>query len=84
MSNMSANVDATFHYIYTEIVQQWMPAYFQQFEYTPWVFSLLGSALIGMSGILPLFLIPDIGAGKTGEPFNRKFSRLLQCVRNIV
>lgn len=68
---MTANMDATIQYIYTEIVQPWVPAYFQEFEYTPWVFSLLGSALIGLSGILPLFIIPDLGAGKSKE-FNRK------------
>lgn len=33
------------------------------FEYQPWFFSLLGSAMVGLSGILPLYIIPiDEGA----------------------
>lgn len=64
-------MDETFQYIYQEVMENWMPEYFKSFEYTPWVFSLLGSALIGMSGILPLFLIP-IEKGVKGDEFNRK------------
>lgn len=72
MSNMTTNMDATIQYIYTEIVQPLIPAYFEEFEYTPWVFSLFGAALIGLSGILPLFVIPDLGTGDTSKEFNRK------------
>lgn len=28
------------------------------FEYHPWLFSVIGSAIIGLSGILPLLVIP--------------------------
>lgn len=31
---------------------------FDNFEYNPWVFALLGSAIIGLSGIFPLLIIP--------------------------
>ncbi|XP_053682601.1 zinc transporter ZIP13 homolog [Sabethes cyaneus] len=57
--NMSAAfVDETFVYLYREVMDNYMPAYFKQMEYTPWIFSLIGSALIGLSGILPLVVIP--------------------------
>ncbi|KAJ9597936.1 hypothetical protein L9F63_011223, partial [Diploptera punctata] len=32
------------------------------FEYHPWVFAVIGSTLIGLSGVLPLLVIP-IGEG---------------------
>ena len=44
--------------LYTHLVNQYMPEYFLAFEYTPWIFSLLGSVVIGLSGILPLLIIP--------------------------
>ncbi|XP_034937266.1 zinc transporter ZIP13 homolog [Chelonus insularis] len=28
------------------------------FEYQPWIFSILGSTMVGLSGVLPLFVIP--------------------------
>lgn len=51
-------MDETFVYLYREMMDNYMPAYFKTLEYTPWIFSLLGSALIGLSGILPLAVIP--------------------------
>lgn len=49
----------------------YLPEYVKQIEipYTPWVFSLLGSVLIGLSGILPLLVIPDDG----DTSHNRKY-----------
>lgn len=48
----------------------WAPweAAAEYFEYTPWLFSLLGSIMIGLTGIFPLLVIPiDEGADlKTG------------------
>uniref|UniRef100_U5EX14 Putative zinc transporter n=1 Tax=Corethrella appendiculata TaxID=1370023 RepID=U5EX14_9DIPT len=58
MNISTAIMDETLIYIYNEILN-YMPEYIKQIEYTPWVFSLLGSALIGLSGILPLAVIPD-------------------------
>lgn len=31
---------------------------FYTFHYTPWIFSLIGSSLVGLSGIFPLLVIP--------------------------
>ncbi|XP_055616607.1 zinc transporter ZIP13 homolog [Toxorhynchites rutilus septentrionalis] len=51
-------MDETLVYLYREMMENYVPTYFKTMEYTPWVFSLLGSALIGLSGILPLLVIP--------------------------
>jgi len=64
-------MDETFKYIYNEVFEYYVPEYFKDIGYTPWVFSLLGSALIGLSGILPLFVIP-IETGDKNSEFNRK------------
>lgn len=45
-------------YMYTQIVNNYMPDFMKGYEYTPWIFSLLGSVVIGLSGILPLIIIP--------------------------
>lgn len=41
-------------------VDAWLPWYdiVGYFSYNPWIFSLLGSTVIGMTGIFPLWLIP--------------------------
>lgn len=68
-------MDETLRYIYSEVIERYTPEYIKtiEFEYTPWVFSLLGSIVIGLSGILPLFIIPINAGGGSG--FNdRKFS----------
>lgn len=38
-------------------------------DYQPWIMSLLGSVLVGLSGILPLLVIPleDTATLKTGS-----------------
>ena len=45
-------------------VPEYISMYIRTIQYVPWVFSLLGSALIGLSGILPLLIIPSVEAGK--------------------
>lgn len=43
----------------------WIPWYtfMNYFEYQPWIFSMLGSAMVGLSGVFPLLVIPiDDGA----------------------
>jgi hypothetical protein len=62
MNETLAIMDETIQYYYKEVMEHYMPEYIKQMEYTPWIFSLLGSALIGMAGILPLILIPDTAA----------------------
>lgn len=46
--------------------------YFQRLSYNPWVGSVIGSILVGLSGIFPLLVIPiDGGASITkGGEFN--------------
>lgn len=46
------------------LLDLYVPEYLRQITYVPWVFSLLGSALIGLSGILPLIIIPSVEEGK--------------------
>ena len=76
MNSTVGLVDGTLQYIYHEVMEHYMPAYFKDFQYTPWVFSLLGSALIGLSGILPLFIIP-IDTGTKDTQTNRKFNFII-------
>lgn len=59
-------VDATLQFIYVEIVDRYVPEYIKsiEFEYTPWIFSIIGATLIGLSGILPLLVIPIDAGGK--------------------
>lgn len=39
---------------------EWLPWYeiVGYFSYNPWIFSLLGSTMVGLTGIFPLWLIP--------------------------
>lgn len=59
MNTSTSFIDETTIYIYKEIVHKYMPEFIKEFEYTPWIFSLIGAALIGLSGILPLAIIPS-------------------------
>ncbi|KAJ6639169.1 Zinc transporter ZIP13 like [Pseudolycoriella hygida] len=78
--NISAPfMDETFKYICNEIFENYVPEYFKDFGYTPWIFSLLGSALIGLSGILPLFVIP-IETGDKNSEFNPAESKSLKIL----
>ncbi|EDV44053.1 uncharacterized protein Dana_GF16226 [Drosophila ananassae] len=66
--------------IYNSLMDQYMPEYFKSFQYTPWVFSLLGSVVIGLSGIFPLLIIPtDEKMAKQGykDPAESKLLRVL-------
>lgn len=54
----------------TVLLDLYVPEYLRQIHYVPWIFSLIGSALIGLSGILPLLIIPSVEEGK--EIKNRK------------
>lgn len=60
-STLTPAMDETFRFIYTEIIERYTPEYVKtiEFTYTPWVFSILGSIVIGLSGIFPLLVIPD-------------------------
>lgn len=56
-----------------ELLELYVPEFIRSIKYVPWVFSLLGSALIGLSGILPLIIIPSVTTGKDKEIKNRKY-----------
>lgn len=58
--------------VISTILDLYVPEYIKTIEYVPWIFSLLGSALIGLSGILPLLIIPSQEPGKESEMKNRK------------
>lgn len=70
---MAANMSTESGGFLYEMVSEeiWTPweSTVEYFEYTPWLFSLLGSTMIGLTGIFPLLLIPiDEGADlKTGD-----------------
>lgn len=53
-------MDETLRYIYAEIIEPYTLEYAKafEFEYRPWLFSILGSMALGLSGILPLLVIP--------------------------
>lgn len=63
--------DETWQYIYTEVTSA-MPAFVYDIPYKPWVFSMLGSVLIGLSGILPLLFIPVQTEEEKNRGSNRK------------
>ncbi|EDV90772.1 zinc transporter ZIP13 homolog [Drosophila grimshawi] len=79
--NVSRNFfDEHFGLIYSSVVNQYVPEYIKSMEYTPWIFSLLGSIVIGLSGIFPLFIIPTVDKmAKEGykDPAESKFLRLM-------
>jgi len=39
---------------------EWLPWHeiVEYFSYNPWIFSLLGSTMVGLTGIFPVWLIP--------------------------
>lgn len=59
-------MDEALQYIYVEVIERYLPECISSIEiaYQPWVFALIGSALIGLSGILPLLVIPNDADGK--------------------
>ncbi|KAH8363229.1 hypothetical protein KR084_007358 [Drosophila pseudotakahashii] len=80
MTNHSSFFDEHFAMIYSNLMDNYMPEYFKSFEYTPWVFSLLGSVVIGLSGIFPLIIIPtEEKMAKEGykDPAESKLLRVL-------
>lgn len=72
--NTTSAFDDNLVQLYTHLVKNYMPEFLTAFEYTPWVFSLLGSVVIGLSGILPLIIIPTNEKLKTQGYSDRKKS----------
>lgn len=54
------------------MLELYIPEYIRTITYVPWVFSLLGSALIGLSGILPLIIIPSTPTGKDNKEIKNR------------
>ena len=80
-STISPFVDETLQYVYTELIQHYLPDYIKtiEFEYRPWVFSIIGATLIGLSGILPLLIIPvDTGGKKNSKDYTDR--KLNDCL----
>ena len=56
------NAGIIYEFATDEMWEQWN-ALVNYFEYQPWIFSLIGSTMVGLSGVLPLLVIPiDAGA----------------------
>lgn len=82
MNISTSFLDDQIVYLYTQLVHSYMPDFVKSFEYTPWVFSLLGSAVIGLAGILPLIIIPTHEDSKDknndyNDPAESKFLKVL-------
>lgn len=77
-TTLSPAMNETLRYIYLEVIERYTPEYIKtiEFEYTPWIFSVLGSIVIGLSGIFPLLVIPANAAG--AEYSNRKYKSFEQ------
>lgn len=50
----SSNIDNSYQEIIRELVPRWICA----MEYIPWLWAMFGSILVGLSGVLPLLVIP--------------------------
>lgn len=59
------------------LLELYVPEYFRTMTYVPWVFSLLGSALIGLSGILPLIIIPSESTDKDSKEIKNRKCQLI-------
>lgn len=59
MMNITSTIlDESFGYLCGQL-NQYVPEFISSIGYVPWLYSLLGSAAIGLAGILPMFIIPD-------------------------
>lgn len=61
------------------LLEIYLPEYIKTITYVPWVFSLLGSLLIGFSGVLPMFIIPTGIGDKGNDIANRKCTFFSLC-----
>lgn len=65
-------LEESLHHVFVEVIEKFTfnnVTMFQfEFEYTPWVFSVLGSIAISLMGILPLLIIPvDMGGSEFSD-----------------
>lgn len=59
MNATFSSFDDQIVHFYGQIVNHYLPSCFVNYEYTPWIYSLLGSVVIGLSGILPLAIMDE-------------------------
>ncbi|KAF7990879.1 hypothetical protein HCN44_000684 [Aphidius gifuensis] len=58
----NTNMENLYKLVTDEMFIPWY-TFINYFEYQPWIFSMLGSAIVGLSGVFPLLIIPiDEGA----------------------
>ncbi|XP_008554144.1 zinc transporter ZIP13 [Microplitis demolitor] len=75
--NNSTSMDVVYEMATNDIWRSWNNVA-DYFEYQPWVFSLLGSAMVGLSGVFPLFIIPiDEGTNLKHGPGAKTLKMLL-------
>lgn len=79
---MSPVLDETLHHIYTEIIEKItlnnVNVFKFEFEYRPWVFSVLGSIAISLMGVLPLLILPvDSGGNEFSDPAESKSLKII-------
>ena len=56
---MQQNCTDSTGFLYNMIIEIWSPwDAVEHLNYTPWLFSLLGSTVIGLTGIFPLLIVP--------------------------
>lgn len=69
---MSPMLEESLQHVFAEIIEKFtfnnMNIFQFEFEYTPWVFSVLGSIAISLMGVLPLLIIPvDTGGSEFSD-----------------
>lgn len=87
---MQQNCTDSTGFLYEMITKEmWTPweAAAEYLDYTPWLFSLLGSTMIGLTGIFPLLVIPieegaDLKSG--GKLLLAPNDYLLSCCHDIL
>ncbi|KAJ8670494.1 hypothetical protein QAD02_001753 [Eretmocerus hayati] len=57
--------------------EPWLHLFSDYIEYQPWFFSFLGSAMVGMAGVLPLLVIPIDEAADLNHGDSAKFLKVL-------
>lgn len=50
----NSNTDNSYKEIFVDLVPRWIWA----LEYIPWLWAVFGSILVGLTGVLPLLVVP--------------------------
>ncbi|XP_055695794.1 zinc transporter ZIP13 homolog [Lutzomyia longipalpis] len=76
----SALFDDKLQFLCKELVDAYVPEFITSMPYRPWMFSVLGSILIGLSGILPLLVIPTLSEDDKKKGINPSESKSLKLL----